>query len=179
VQSPSEHSTAIATWAGAVAAHLGLDPDTRQRCELASRLHDVGKIVVPEAILTKPGPLTADELQIMRQHPARGGQLVTLAPELAEIAEIVRQHHERFDGHGYPDRLAGAEIRLEARIIALCDAYAAMRADHPYRAALSLEQALDQIREGRGTQFDPELADIVLELLAAGVIGEFSLRTRA
>jgi two-component system cell cycle response regulator len=179
VQSPSEHSTAIATWAGAVATHLGLDPGTRQRCELAGRLHDVGKIVVPEAILTKPGPLTAEELQIMRQHPARGGQLVTLAPELAEIAEIVRQHHERFDGHGYPDRLAGTEIRLEARIIALCDAYAAMRADRPYRAALSLEQALDQIREGRGTQFDPELADIVLQLLAAGIIGELPLRTRA
>jgi HD-GYP domain-containing protein (c-di-GMP phosphodiesterase class II) len=148
----------------------------RQRCELAGRLHDVGKIVVPEAILTKPGPLTAEELQIMRQHPARGGQLVTLAPELAEI---VRQHHERFDGTGYPDRLAGTEIRLEARIIALCDAYAAMRADRPYRAALSVEQALEEIRDGRGTQFDPELADIVLELLAAGVIGELPLRTRA
>jgi HD-GYP domain-containing protein (c-di-GMP phosphodiesterase class II) len=115
----------------------------------------------------------------MRQHLARGGQLVTLAPELTEIAEIVRQHHERFDGTGYPDRLAGTEIRLEARIIALCDAYAAMRADRPYRAALSVEQALDQIRDGRGTQFDPELADIFLELLATGVIGELPLRTRA
>jgi two-component system cell cycle response regulator len=115
----------------------------------------------------------------MRQHPARGGQLVTLAPELAEIAEIVRQHHERFDGTGYPDRLAGTEIRLEARIIALCDAYAAMRADRPYRAALSLEQALQEIPEGRGTHFDPELADTVLELLAASVIGELPLRTRA
>jgi two-component system, cell cycle response regulator len=179
VQSPSEHSTAIAAWAGAVAAHLGLDPATRQRCELAGRLHDVGKIVVPEAILTKPGPLTADELQIMRQHPARGGQLVTLAPELTEIAEIVRQHHERVDGTGYPDRLAGTEIRLEARIVALCDAYAAMRVDRSYRAALSVEQALDQIRDGRGTQFDPELADIFLGLLATGVIGELPLRTRA
>jgi len=172
VQSPSEHSTAIGAWAAAVASRLGLDPGTRQRCELAGQLHDVGKVVVPEAILTKPGPLTADELQIMRQHPARGGQLVTLAPELADIAEIVRQHHERFDGTGYPDRLAGTEIRLEARIIALCDAYAAMRADRHYRAALPVEAALDQIREGRGTQFDPELTDIVLELLAAGVIGE-------
>jgi HD-GYP domain-containing protein (c-di-GMP phosphodiesterase class II) len=179
VQSPSEHSTAIARWAGAIAAQLGLDPATRQRCELGGRLHDVGKIVVPEAILTKPGPLTADELQIMRQHPARGGQLVTLAPELTEIAEIVRQHHERVDGTGYPDRLAGTEIRLEARIIALCDAYAAMRADRAYRAALSVEQALDQIRDGRGTQFDPELADIFLELLATGVIGELSVHTRS
>jgi len=178
VQSPNEHSTAIAVWAGVIADHLGLDPAARQRCELAGRLHDVGKIVVPEAILTKPGPLTADELQIMRQHPARGGQLVTLAPELVEIGEIVRQHHERFDGTGYPDRLAGTGIRLEARIIALCDAYAAMRADRPYRAALSQDQALDQIRGGRGTQFDPELAEIFLELLTTGVIDVARVRPR-
>jgi len=91
----------------------------------------------------------------------------------------VRQHHERVDGTGYPDRLAGTEIRLEARIIALCDAYAAMRADRPYRAALPPEQALQEICDGRGTQFDPELADSFLELLAAGVIGELPLHTHA
>jgi diguanylate cyclase (GGDEF)-like protein len=177
-QSPGEHPTAIAAWAAAVATRLELDPATRQRCELAGLLHDVGEIIVPDAILTKPGPLTSGELEIMRQHPARGGQLVALAPELADVAQIVRQHHERFDGRGYPDRLVGTQIRLEARIVALCDAYAAMRADRPYRAALSMQQACDEIRNGRGTQFDPELADIVLELLAAGVIGELAGRSR-
>jgi two-component system cell cycle response regulator len=174
--SSSRSSTAIAWWAAAVATHLGLDAGTRRRCELAGRLHDVGNIVVPRAILTKPGPLTAEELRILRQHPAAGGQLVTLAPELDDISQIVRQHHERFDGDGYPDRLAGTQIRLEARIISLCDAYAAMRADRPYRPALSLEQALDQLRRGRGAQFDPELTDVVLELLGAGVIGELPVR---
>jgi two-component system cell cycle response regulator len=162
-----------------IATRLGLDPATRQRCELAGWLHDIGKIVVPEAILTRPGPLTADELDIIRQHPSPGAQLVTLAPELADVAEIVHQHHERFDGSGYPDRLAGTKIRLQARIIALCDAYADMRADRPYRKALSAQQALQQLHHGRGTQFDPQLTDIVLELLAAGVIGELPTRSPA
>lgn len=137
--SPHEHSTAVARWAGMLADHLRLGPDVRARCELAGRLHDIGKVVVPDAILLKPGPLTDQEWEVMRQHPAQGVRLVALSPRLGRVATIVRQHHERHDGTGYPDRRAGQDITIEARILAVCDTWAAMLADRCYRLALSRE----------------------------------------
>jgi two-component system cell cycle response regulator len=174
-QSTAEHSAAIGRWAALVATEYGMSAKEAQLCELAGNLHDVGKVTVPSEILLKPVALSHAEWQVMRRHAERGARLVGLVPELTGVAEIVRQHHERFDGAGYPDRLAGSRISPPARIIALCDSYAAMRADRVYRPALTPEQAYDEILDGRGTQFDPDLTDLFLLLLTAGVIGQ--LRT--
>jgi two-component system cell cycle response regulator len=172
-QAGEEHSSAISRWAGAIADHLGLGPDVRRNCELAGRLHDIGKIVVPDEILLKPGPLTDRELAVMRRHPVQGARLVGLASGLQQVAQIVRQHHEHFAGGGYPDDRAGHDIRIEARIVAVCDAWAAMRANRAYRGAVSLETARQQLRVWSGTQFDPAVVAAFLELERSGVTGSF------
>ena len=173
-----EHSSAIARWARAMALELGHDADTVRRVELAGRLHDVGKIVVPDAVLTKPAPLTTAEWVLMAQHAEHGFRLTHTVPGLASVAETIRQHHERFDGTGYPAGLAGSEIRVEARLIAVCDSWAAMRADRLYQNALSEEQARDELLAGRGTQFDGDVVDLFLELRDRGVVGDLRrLRT--
>ena len=143
------------------------------------RLHDVGKIVVPDAILTRAGPLGEDEWLLLRQHPDHRCRLAGLVPGLSVVAEVIRQHHERYDGTGYPDRLRGTGIRLEARILAVCDSFAAMRADRPYRSALTEDRAREELREelraGRGSQFDPDVVDLFLDLHERGLVGDLSL----
>jgi HD-GYP domain-containing protein (c-di-GMP phosphodiesterase class II) len=131
--------------------------------------------VVPEAILTKPSRLTDEEWRLLRQHPDHGSRLARLVPGFDAVAESIRQHHERYDGNGYPDRLAGSGIRLEARIIAVCDSWAAMRSDRAYQAALSEDQAREQMWAGRGTQFDPDLVDLFLSLHERGEVGALRL----
>lgn len=173
--SAQEHSTAISRWASVLSSHLGLDEATGWRLELAGRLHDIGKIVVPEAILTKPSRLTDEEWLLLRQHPDHGSRLARLVPGFDAVAESIRQHHERYDGNGYPDRLAGSGIRLEARIIAVCDSWAAMRSDRAYQAALTEDQAREQMWAGRGTQFDPDLVDLFLSLHERGEVGALRL----
>jgi diguanylate cyclase (GGDEF)-like protein len=173
--SAQEHSTAISRWATVLSARLGLDEATSWRLELAGRLHDIGKIVVPEAILTKPSRLTDEEWSLLRQHPDHGARLARLVPGFDAVAESIRQHHERYDGAGYPDRLAGPGIRLEARIIAVCDSWAAMRSDRAYQAALSEDRAREQMWSGRGTQFDPDLVDMFLDLHERGEVGDLRL----
>lgn len=170
-----EHSSAISRWATVLSRTLGHDAATTWRLELAGRLHDVGKIVVPESILSKPGDLTAAEWDLLRQHPEHGARLARLVPGLGAVAESIRQHHERFDGTGYPDRLRGTEIRVEARVIAVCDSWAAMRSDRAYQAAIPEDQAREQLRAGRGSQFDPELVDLFLDLHDRGFVGELEL----
>src|SRR6266545_3245832 len=173
-QATEEHSAAISRWAGTIADHLGLGPDTRRSCELAGRFHDIGKIVVPDEILLKPGPLTNREWAVLRRHPVQGARLISLAPGFQQIALIVRQHHERFDGSGYPDQRAGEDIRIEARIVAVCDAWAAMRANRPYNEARSAEEAREQLRIWSGSQFDGRVVEAFLELEQAGATGTFS-----
>jgi two-component system cell cycle response regulator len=168
-----EHSAAIARWAGMIADFLGLGPDVRRRCELAGRFHDIGKIIVPDEILLKPGPLTGREWAVLRRHPVQGARLVGLAENLHQIAVIVRQHHERFDGRGYPDGRSGEDIRIEARVVAVCDAWAAMRSNRPYDAARPVPAAREQLRVSAGNQFDPAIVAAFLELEEAGVIGAF------
>jgi HD-GYP domain-containing protein (c-di-GMP phosphodiesterase class II) len=168
-----EHSAAIARWAGTIADLLGLGPDARWRAELAGRLHDIGKIVVTDEILLKPGPLTGGEWVVLRRHPAQGARLVGLAEGLHQVATVVRQHHERFDGTGYPDGRSGEEIRVEARVVAVCDAWAAMRSNRPYDAARPVGAAREQLRIASGSQFDPTVVAAFLELEQAGVIGTF------
>ncbi|HEX9822898.1 MAG TPA: HD-GYP domain-containing protein [Actinomycetota bacterium] len=127
-------------------------------------LHDVGKVGVPEAILGKRGPLVGEEWALMRAHPAIGAQIVSPMGFLAGAIDVIHSHHERFDGSGYPRGLRAEEIPLAARIFAVADAFDAMTNDRPYRRALPRERALEEIVEGSGTQFDPEVVRVFLDL---------------
>jgi HD-GYP domain-containing protein (c-di-GMP phosphodiesterase class II) len=127
-------------------------------------LHDAGKVGIPERILSKPGPLTAAEWRVMRTHPLIGYQMVSGIPFLKSAAEIVRYHHEMFDGSGYPEGLKAEEIPLPARVFSIVDAFDAMTTDRPYRAALPLEYAAGEIDRMGGTQFDPDVAKVFVPL---------------
>jgi len=148
-----------------------IDPELAARPEVGYGffLHDIGKVGVPESVLCKPGPLDDDEWAIMREHPAIGAQIVSPIRFLAGAVEIVCTHHERWDGLGYPLGLRGEEIPLAARIFAIADSFDAMTSDRPYRQAMPLERALDEIRGGAGTQFDPDVAGAFLDLIADGL----------
>ena len=136
---------------------LGLRPQELQVLEYGALLHDIGKIAVPDAILRKAGPLTDEEWAIMRQHPRLGHEILFGIGFLADALPIVLHHHERFDGEGYPDGLAGEAIPIGARIFSAVDAFDAMTADRHYRRALSLDEAMGELRRNSGTQFDPEV----------------------
>jgi HD-GYP domain-containing protein (c-di-GMP phosphodiesterase class II) len=125
-------------------------------------LHDVGKIGIPDAILNKAGPLNPMELMQMRQHPALGDHITKTVDSLRDIAPIVRGHHERWDGLGYPDRLQGERIPLEARIVTAVDCYDAMTTDRVYRPGRSVQAAADELLRHRGTQFDPQVVDALV-----------------
>ncbi len=137
------------------ARSLGLDEREVERIELAARLHDVGKLAIPDTILVKPGALDAEEWEVMRTHPEIGARIVASAPSLAHIADLVRSHHERHDGTGYPDGLKGEEIPLSAAIIAVCAAFVAMMRHRPYSDAITVEEAMAELRRCAGTQFHP------------------------
>lgn len=130
-------------------------------------LHDVGKIGVPDAILAKPGPLTSEETRLMQVHPIQGIQVVApLRRFLGDSAiQVIRHHHERFDGQGYPDKLEGEDIPLPARIFTVIDSFDAMTSDRPYRKALSLDEAVDRLERGAGTQFDPDVVGAFTKIL--------------
>jgi HD-GYP domain-containing protein (c-di-GMP phosphodiesterase class II) len=147
-----------------------IDPELVERHDVAYGffLHDIGKVGIPETILAKPGPLDANEWKLMREHPAIGARIIEPIRFLAGAMEIVRSHHERWDGAGYPDGLAGEEIPLTARIFAVADSFDAMTSDRPYRRAMPLEVALDEIRAGAGAQFDPVAAERFLDLVDSG-----------
>jgi hypothetical protein len=174
-----EHSVAMARWAGVLADALGLDQATRDRVIRASRVHDIGKLAVSDSVLTKPGPLDEEEWALMRTHSEQGERVLMDAPGYRDVASIVRGHHERFDGTGYPDRIAGADLAVEIRMIGILDAWAAMRADRPYAAARTADSARAELLAARGTQFDPHIVDVFLALQAAGLIGHLNLVTHA
>jgi len=131
-------------------------------------LHDIGKIGISEAILLKPGALDADEIAQIRRHPEIGAWIISQMRFAREVGPIILGHHEHWDGSGYPQGLRGEEIPIGARIITIVDAYDAMTTDRPYRKALPLEEVVRRLRAGRGTQFDPQMLDIFLELLTSG-----------
>ena len=161
------HSRQVADLSAAIARRLGLGDEDVLRVQLGGWLRDVGKIVVPDIILTKPGPLTDAEWRTMRTHPATGADLLRHIPELAPACSAVRHHHERFDGTGYPDRLAGDQIPLDARIVAAADAYSAMTAERPYHAPRTTADALDELRRSVGGHLDPVVVAALIEELQA------------
>ena len=160
------HSHGVISLAVAVAEELDLNRWQRRRTEYAARLHDVGKIAVPKEIINKPGPLDADEWRLMRQHTVEGERMLTrVGGALSEVGAIVRGSHERWDGTGYPDGVAGEAIPIEARIVACCDAFDAMTTDRSYRAALPRHVAVAELREGAGSQFDPAVAAALVRVV--------------
>jgi two-component system cell cycle response regulator len=153
-----EQIDGVAEMCVAVALDLGMDEGELPVLRSAGALHDIGKLAIPDAILSKPGPLTEDEWQFVRRHTTIGERILRSAPALANVAPIVRSVHERFDGGGYPDAIAGEQIPLASRIVAVCDAFQAMISPRPYRAAMSQEGALAELRRCAGRQFDPMVA---------------------
>ena len=160
------HSEQVVELATAVAERLGLDRGDVERVRDGAMLHDVGKVAIPNEILFKPGPLDPDEWAIMREHPTIGERILLRTPELERIAPLVRHEHERWDGAGYPDGLAGDDIPIGSRIIFACDAYNAMITRRPYREPMSSERAVAELRSNAGTQFDPDVVEALLVVLA-------------
>ena len=152
------HSTSVSRYAEALARAVNLPENEVERIKIGALLHDVGKIGIPESVLKKPGKLTDEEWEIMKQHPTIGAQKV-LAPNeaLRDLIPIVKYHHERIDGRGYPEGLKGNEIPLEARIVSVADAYHALVSDRPYRKGMPIEKACAILREGAGVQWDSDL----------------------
>jgi hypothetical protein len=169
----ASHCRSVVELCGATGAQLGLDPDAMQELEIAALLHDVGKIAIPSEILNKPTKLTEEEFELMKTHTLEGQALLErVGGKLARIGEIVRSCHERWDGHGYPDRLIGEEIPLAARIVFCCDAYSAMTTDRPYRRAMDVSDALAELRDNAGTQFESRIVEAVAEVVEAGLVDE-------
>jgi diguanylate cyclase (GGDEF)-like protein/PAS domain S-box-containing protein len=165
--STGRHIERMGHYCALLADRLGLDEDRVELIRLASPLHDVGKIGVPDSVLLKPGPLTPDEREVIERHAEIGHSMLagSGSPLLELAATIARTHHERFDGAGYPHGLAGEEIPLEGRIASVADVFDALTSDRPYRPGFSLPDALAMMKAGRGTQFDPLLLDLFLESL--------------
>jgi putative nucleotidyltransferase with HDIG domain len=153
------HSEETVFLVESVARELDLPDEDLAECKTAALLHDVGKIGIPDSVLHKPGPLDEAEWRIMREHPVIGERILRQVPGLERVAAAVRHEHERWDGGGYPDGLAGESIPLESRIILVCDAYHAMTSDRPYRSRMPREEALAELRKCAGTQFDPQVVD--------------------
>ena len=160
------HGGEVAELAERTARHLGLEIDMVRAVRQAAELHDIGKLAIPDTILNKPGPLDDAEWGFMRRHTLVGERILAAAPALVDVAKLVRASHERWDGDGYPDGLAGAEIPLGARVIAVCDAWDAMVTDRPYRRAMPREAALAELERCAGTQFDPDVVEAFRAVLA-------------
>lgn len=158
------HARRVVEYMELIAEELGLPEDTYATLRRGALLHDIGKIGVPDHILRKPGPLTDAEWTIMRRHPDLGAGIIEDIPFLEEVAVIVRAHHERWDGRGYPDGFAGNDIPLGARIFAVADSFDAMTSDRPYRLGRPMQGALGEILGGRATQFDPQIVDAFLRV---------------
>jgi hypothetical protein len=168
-QYTADHSRSVVELVHATADELGIDRSRRQELEFAALLHDVGKIAIPKEILNKPAALTDSEFEVMKTHTIEGQfMLDRVGGLLGRVGEIVRSCHERWDGTGYPDALRGDEIPLESRIVFAADAFNAMTTNRPYRNAMSQADALEELRAGAGTQFDPAVVDALCTLIESG-----------
>jgi putative two-component system response regulator len=165
-----EHCQQLGFMGERIAILMGLPELTRTTIRIGGYLHDVGKIAIADRILLKPGPLTDEEYAEMQLHAAIGGDIVSTHASMADIASIVRHHHERYDGRGYPDRLERDAIPLGARIISVADALSAQTTDRPYRKAIPLDQAWAEIERHTGTQFDPAIVELFATLIGTAIL---------
>jgi ribonuclease P protein subunit RPR2 len=155
-----KHAERVAAYGLNIAAAVGLKLTDQPQIEFGFLLHDVGKVAIPDAVLFKPASLSRDEEQLMRQHTLIGADIVADIDFLGSARDVIRSHHERWDGHGYPDGLAGEQIPLAARVFALADTLDALTTDRPYRPGRSLAAAREEIARVRGAQFDPAVVDV-------------------
>ena len=163
----AEHAMAVARLTIATCRTLGLDSTRTGAYARAALFHDVGKIEISRRILDQKQPLSDEQWALVKSHAERGGNIASAVCELKDIAVIVRSHHERWDGAGYPDGLAGEDIPFGARVVLACDAYEAMTAYRSYRPTLNTDAALEEVRAGAGTQFDPVVAAAVVDLVTS------------
>ncbi len=165
---PVEHSSRVAEYSAGLAQEFGWSGERLEQLRIAAMLHDVGKVPVPDRILQKPGPLTDEEFEEVKKHPAVGAEMVARVDGVERIGPWIRHSHENFDGSGYPDGLSGEQIPLASRILLVADAFDAMTSDRPYRIALSMEAAVDQLRRNAGRQFDPRCVEAFEAYLEKG-----------
>ena len=159
------HSGRVAEYSREIAKRYGYSPERQEEIYMMGLLHDVGKIGVPDAVINKPGKLNDEEFALIKAHPVRGARILQNIEEMPKLATGAGWHHERFDGRGYPDGLAGEEIPEEARIIAVADAYDAMTSNRSYRGVIPQDVVKSELEKGSGTQFDPRFAKIMLEII--------------
>ncbi len=162
------HAHNVATYAKVIAKEMAFPKERLHRLAQGCELHDLGKIAIPDAILMKPGPLTPEEYEIVKQHPRWGARILEPLTFMKDITDMVLQEHERWDGSGYPQGLKGEQIRLEARIISVADALDAMTAERPYRKRIPLPEAAEEIKRNAGTQFDPKVVEHALKAIREG-----------
>ncbi|HSB72257.1 MAG TPA: HD domain-containing phosphohydrolase [Candidatus Methylomirabilis sp.] len=155
----ARHSKRVTQLSLTLADAIGMSRDEKYVLELAAWMHDVGKIGVPDRILSKPSSLTEEEIGVMRNHPAKGGEIVGQIEEMIGVSAVIRHHHERPDGHGYPDGLRGQAIPLASRIILIADAFEAMTSNRSYRPDRGRDRAFEELRQHGGSQFDPDLVE--------------------
>ena len=166
------HSRSVVVLAHQVGEGLGLDERVLRDLEFGALLHDIGKLAVPNEIINKPGKLSDEEWAVMRAHTVEGEDMLgRIGGVLAEVGHVVRSHHEHFDGSGYPDGLRGEEIPIAARVIAACDAFNAMTTDRSYRRAMSVEEAVEELRATSGSQFDPRVVDRLIAIVESWEVG--------
>jgi diguanylate cyclase (GGDEF)-like protein len=163
------HLEGVGKLAAELARRVGLTPEEVDVVGRAAELHDIGKMAIPDEILSKPAPLTEEEWTLMRTHTLVGERMLSVLPALAPVGKLIRSSHERWDGDGYPDRFAGSKIPIGSRIIGICDAFEAMTEERPYRESLEVDDALEELRANAGTQFDPQLVELFCELVREGV----------
>lgn len=160
------HSKRVAEYASEIARRSGYSEEQVRHIYMMGLLHDVGKIGIPDAVINKPGRLTEEEFELIKKHPPKGHRILGTIEEMPELATGARWHHERFDGSGYPDGLSGTDIPEAARIIAVADAYDAMTSSRSYRNIMEQERVREEIVKGKGRQFDPVFAEIMLDMMS-------------
>lgn len=168
------HSERVAEISLLLAKKMKLSHAEKERIHIGAHLHDIGKIGIPDAILNKPGRLTESEYTSIRKHPEIGSNIIKKIKVFQSVVDIVRHHHERYDGKGYPDGISGQEISLGARIVSVADAFDAMTSMRAYRPTISLKDAVNEMRRCRGSQFDPEITDVLIEMVCKKELPEFS-----
>ena len=162
------HSLRVSNLSGALAERLGFPPDVVSHIGQACLMHDIGKVRTADAVLLKVGRLSSEEVAVMRRHPEDGAEILNRLPVFRKYLPIIRCHHERYDGKGYPAGIKGEDIPASARVVAIADAYDAMTTNRPYRGAMTKEEAVVEIISCRGSQFDPKFGSKFAEMISSG-----------